>query len=173
MDEEDTFSIGEATDGCDQFTSEILPTAARELAAFARVVTEQYGFEQARQGIEDWIAELELSDWPSGSSTLDCRRVTIAAAARLAQRVTRDIKRARMGAWLPASSRRLAYAGRGPRLQDGPVVVDAIVDPFALSLPSHVPFHTAKGFTLSLAKQVLSGRMDSVIKTIEHNVRLI
>jgi hypothetical protein len=36
-----------------------------------------------------------------------------------------------------------------------------------------VPFHTAKGFTLSLAKQVLSGRMDAVIKTIEHNVRLI
>jgi pyruvate dehydrogenase (quinone) len=57
--------------------------------------------------------------------------------------------------------------------QDGPVVVDAIVDPFALSLPSHVPFHTAKGYTLSMAKQVLSGRMDSVIKTVERNVRLI
>jgi pyruvate dehydrogenase (quinone) len=56
---------------------------------------------------------------------------------------------------------------------DGPVVVDAVVDPFALSLPSHVPFHTAKGYTLSLAKQVLSGRMDSAIKTIEHNIRLV
>jgi pyruvate dehydrogenase (quinone) len=56
---------------------------------------------------------------------------------------------------------------------DGPVVVDAVVDPFALSLPSHVPFHTAKGYTLSMAKQVLSGRMDSVIKTIERNVRLV
>jgi pyruvate dehydrogenase (quinone) len=56
---------------------------------------------------------------------------------------------------------------------DGPVVVDAIVDPFALSLPSHVPFHTAKRFTLSLTKQVLSGRLDSVIKTIEHNIRLV
>lgn len=55
----------------------------------------------------------------------------------------------------------------------GPVVVDAVVDPFALSLPSHVPFHTAKGFTLSLARQVLSGRMDSVIKTMERNVRLV
>ena len=60
----------------------------------------------------------------------------------------------------------LAYEG-------GPVVVDAVVDPFALSLPSHVPFHAAKGFTLSLAKQVLSGRMDSVIKTMERNVRLV
>jgi pyruvate dehydrogenase (quinone) len=57
--------------------------------------------------------------------------------------------------------------------KDGPVVVDAVVDRFALSLPSHVPFHTAKGYTLSLAKQVLSGRMDAVIETIEHNIRLI
>src|SRR6202166_4362732 len=55
----------------------------------------------------------------------------------------------------------------------GPVVVDAVVDPFALSLPSHVPFHTATGFTLSLAKQVWNGKMDTVIKTVERNVRLV
>ena len=55
----------------------------------------------------------------------------------------------------------------------GPVVVDAVVDPFALSLPSHIPFHTVKGFTLSLAKQVLSGKMDAVVKTIEHNIRVM
>ena len=55
----------------------------------------------------------------------------------------------------------------------GPVVVDAVVDPYALSLPSHVPFHAAAGFTLSLAKQVWSGKMDSVIKSIERNVRLV
>jgi pyruvate dehydrogenase (quinone) len=57
--------------------------------------------------------------------------------------------------------------------KDGPVVVDAVVDPYALSLPSHVPFHVAKNFTLSFAKQVLNGKMDSVIKTIERNVRLV
>jgi pyruvate dehydrogenase (quinone) len=57
--------------------------------------------------------------------------------------------------------------------KDGPMVVDAVVDRFVLSLPSHVPFHTAKGFTLSLAKQVLSGDMDTVIKTIERNVHLV
>ena len=57
--------------------------------------------------------------------------------------------------------------------KDGPVVVDAVVDRFALSLPSHVPLHTVKGYTLSLAKQVLSGHMDSVIKTIKQNVRFI
>lgn len=55
----------------------------------------------------------------------------------------------------------------------GPVVVDVVVDPYALSLPSHSPFHTIKGFTLSLAKQVLSGEMDSVIKTIERNTGLV
>ncbi len=60
----------------------------------------------------------------------------------------------------------LAYKG-------GPVVVDAVVDPYALSLPSHVPWHTVTGFTLSVAKQVLNGKMDSVIKTIERNVGLV
>src|SRR5580693_9031289 len=57
--------------------------------------------------------------------------------------------------------------------KDGPVVVDAVVDPYALSLPSHVPLHTAAGYTLSLAKQVLAGRFDDVIKTAERNIRLI
>jgi len=55
----------------------------------------------------------------------------------------------------------------------GPVVVDVVVEPYALSLPSHVPFHVAGGFTLSLAKQVLSGKMDAVIRTIKSNVGLV
>jgi pyruvate dehydrogenase (quinone) len=49
----------------------------------------------------------------------------------------------------------------------------AVADPYALSLPSHVPFHAVRGFTLSFAKQVLSGEMDSVIRTIERNVGLV
>ena len=57
--------------------------------------------------------------------------------------------------------------------KSGPVVLDAVVDPYALSLPSHVPFHTIKGYTLSVAKQVLTGRMDAVIKAMEHNVKLV
>jgi pyruvate dehydrogenase (quinone) len=55
----------------------------------------------------------------------------------------------------------------------GPVVVDAVVDRFALSLPSHVPLHAFKGYTLSMASQVLSGRMEEVIKTIAHNIDLV
>ena len=65
-----------------------------------------------------------------------------------------------------ALSEALAY-------KDGPVVVDAVVDRFALSLPAHVPLHTVKGFTLSFAKQLLSGQVDNVIEEIKHNVRLI
>ena len=60
----------------------------------------------------------------------------------------------------------LAYTG-------GPVVVDVVVDRYALALPSHVPAETAKGFTLSMARQVLTGKMDEVIETIAHNVRLL
>jgi pyruvate dehydrogenase (quinone) len=56
---------------------------------------------------------------------------------------------------------------------DGPVVVDAVVDPYALSLPADTPVQTMKGFTLSLAKQVMNGKMDDVIETAEHNVRLL
>ena len=65
-----------------------------------------------------------------------------------------------------AVSAALAHTGR-------PVVLDVVVDRYALALPSHVPVETAKGFTLSIAKQVLSGKMDEVIETIEHNVRLV
>ena len=57
--------------------------------------------------------------------------------------------------------------------KQGPVVVDVVVDPYALALPSHVPFHVAEGFTLSMAKQVLGGKMDSVIKTVKSNTGLV
>jgi pyruvate dehydrogenase (quinone) len=84
---------------------------------------------------------------------------------------------------------REAFGAKGIRLEDpgdvkeaitealaykeGPVVVDALVDPYALSLPAHVPLHVAKSYTLSLAKQVVAGRFDDVIKTMERNVRLV
>ena len=61
-----------------------------------------------------------------------------------------------------------ALAHRG-----GPVVVDVVVDSLALSRPSHLPFHAATGFTLSLAKQALNGDFDTVIKTLARNSGLI
>jgi pyruvate dehydrogenase (quinone) len=57
--------------------------------------------------------------------------------------------------------------------KQGPVVVDAVVDPYALAMPSHAPLHTAGGFTLSFAKQVFEGKLDSVITTIDRNIGIV
>jgi pyruvate dehydrogenase (quinone) len=87
--------------------------------------------------------------------------------ARVAEAMgAKGIRLEESGAVKDALTEALAY-------KDGPVVVDAVVDPYALSLPAHVPINTAAGYTLSLAKQVLAGRFDDVIKTIERNVRLV
>lgn len=60
----------------------------------------------------------------------------------------------------------LAYRG-------GPVLVDAVVDPYALSIPAHVPAHVGTNFTLSAWKQIASGHPQTVIGEIEHNIGLI
>ena len=55
---------------------------------------------------------------------------------------------------------------------EGPAVIDAVVDPLALSLPPHITFGMAEGFSLSLAKQALSSRLDDVFETGLRNLRL-
>jgi pyruvate dehydrogenase (quinone) len=55
----------------------------------------------------------------------------------------------------------------------GPVVVDAVVDPYALSIPSHIPGHVAGGFTLSAWKQIVTGHADLVIEEVAHNLSLV
>jgi pyruvate dehydrogenase (quinone) len=55
----------------------------------------------------------------------------------------------------------------------GPVVLDVVVDPHAIAIPSHIPASTVKGFTLSVAKEVLSGRLDDVIETATHNIGIL
>ena len=72
---------------CVELTAELLPGAERELNAFARAVTQLFGFEQAEQSMEDWMEELEWMDWPAGEASPDWRRITIAAALRLAGRI--------------------------------------------------------------------------------------
>ena len=54
----------------------------------------------------------------------------------------------------------------------GPALLDAIVDPNALSLPPHVTFGMAEGFSLSFAKQAIHGGLDDVIDTTEDNILL-
>jgi pyruvate dehydrogenase (quinone) len=56
---------------------------------------------------------------------------------------------------------------------EGPAVLDAVVDPYAISLPPHVTFGMAEGFALSLAKQALHGKLDDVVRTAAHNLRLL
>jgi pyruvate dehydrogenase (quinone) len=54
----------------------------------------------------------------------------------------------------------------------GPALLDAVVDPHALSLPPHITFGEAEGFSLSLAKQALHGNLDEVVETVKRNVRI-
>ena len=45
-----------------------------------------------------------------------------------------------------------------------------VPDPHALSLPPHVTFGMAEGFSLSLAKQAIHGNLDDVIDTVKNNL---
>ena len=61
--------------------------AERELSSFIGAVTGLFGSEQARASAEDWLDESELMDDQSRSEARNWRAATIAAAARLANRV--------------------------------------------------------------------------------------
>ncbi len=63
------------------------------LGAFMRAVTELFGPEQARVAAEDWVDELEFVDILPEPASRDWRSVTIAAAARLANRLNVDADR--------------------------------------------------------------------------------
>jgi hypothetical protein len=62
--------------------------AERELGAFVSAVTKLFGPQQARLAAEDWLDEAEDMDSPPRSSSRDWRTVTIAASARLVNRIT-------------------------------------------------------------------------------------
>ena len=63
--------------------------AERELSAFIAAVRETYGPHEAKLAAEDWLDEAELMDSPPRSEVREWRSVTIAASARLANRVDR------------------------------------------------------------------------------------
>ena len=67
--------------------------AERELSAFISAVKELLGPEQAQLSAVDWLDELELMDSQHGSTSRDWRAVTIAASARLANRVNASVAR--------------------------------------------------------------------------------
>jgi len=61
--------------------------AERELSSFVAAVTRLFGADEARVAGEDWLEESDLMDSPPRSEARDWRSVTIAASARLANRV--------------------------------------------------------------------------------------
>jgi hypothetical protein len=69
-----------------------LASAERELSAFVTAVHQLFGAEQAWRAADSWIEELER-DWPSEAPVIDWRKVTIAAAGRLADRDKRQLSR--------------------------------------------------------------------------------
>ncbi len=79
MDERETFS--------DVTYQEQTHLVERELSSFIAAVTELYGPEQARISAEDWLDESDIMDSPPRSDMQLWRTVTVAASARLANRV--------------------------------------------------------------------------------------
>lgn len=79
MNEQELFS--------DSVYEEQAQLAERELASFVAAVTKVYGAEQAELSAEDCLEEAELMHSPPRSEARNWRAVTIAASARLANRV--------------------------------------------------------------------------------------
>ena len=53
---------------------------------------------------------------------------------------------------------------------DGPVLIDAVVNPTELAMPPAVTVEMAKGFSLYMMKAVMNGRTDEVIDLAESNL---
>ena len=70
-----------------------LASAERALSAYVTAVHQLFGAEQASRAADSWIEELERADWPSEAPVIDWRKVTIAAAGRLADRDKRQLSR--------------------------------------------------------------------------------
>jgi hypothetical protein len=72
---------------CNSTYADEMDSAERELSAFICAVTQLFGPEEAKLSAEDWLDESELMDRPPLSTSRNWRAVTIAASARLANRL--------------------------------------------------------------------------------------
>jgi pyruvate dehydrogenase (quinone) len=54
---------------------------------------------------------------------------------------------------------------------DGPVLVDVLTDPNALSMPPKITGEQVKGFALAMTKLVLSGESDELVNMARSNLR--
>jgi hypothetical protein len=87
MHETQTRVVDELTNSDGPTFAKLMTMAERELGPFIRAVTELFGSEQARLAAEDWLDELVLVEAMPGLTSRDWRSITIAASARLANRV--------------------------------------------------------------------------------------
>ena len=87
MRERQTRAAGELTNSDGPTFASLMTMAERELGAFISAVTELFGSEQVRLAAEDWLDELVLMEALPGLTIRDWRLITIAASARLANRV--------------------------------------------------------------------------------------
>jgi hypothetical protein len=71
----------------DLIYEEQIHLAERELSSFIARVRASYGLEQAKLSAQDWLDESELMDSPPRSETRNWGAVTIAAFAKLANRL--------------------------------------------------------------------------------------
>ena len=72
---------------CNSIYADQVHIAERELSSFIRAVAQLFGPEEAKLSAEDWLDEAELMGSPPRSTSRDWRAVTIAASARLANRL--------------------------------------------------------------------------------------
>lgn len=54
---------------------------------------------------------------------------------------------------------------------DGPVLVSVFTNPQALAMPPKMEFDQMKGYTLSMSKMILGGRMDEVLEMVKTNYK--
>src|ERR1700733_438825 len=81
MDTKESFS--------NSICKEQMQMAEREFAAFLSAVKELHGPGQAQLSAVDWLGESEVMDRQPGSTSRHWRAVTIAASARLANRLNK------------------------------------------------------------------------------------
>lgn len=93
IDEESEYPVDDQALFSDAVYEEQTQLAERELSSFIRAVRELYGPEQAMLSTKDWLDESDSMDAPPFSAERDWRAVTIAASARLANRLSRALSR--------------------------------------------------------------------------------
>ena len=86
-------SITERESFSDSTCEEQTHLAERELSSFLAAVRELYGPEQSRLAEKDWLDESELMSAPPIAADRNWRAVTIAASARLADRISPTLAR--------------------------------------------------------------------------------